>query len=183
MEFEADEVGLHSWGSWPAAEVVFTGGEEDGWRGDGLAGGEVSGPGLVFLLTCNLACLLACLLACSLACLLACRTQLFDGDAAEDCATLLRCANQEGFIEDVAGERQGRERESGLDHAVADGEAQDLDLGGAQGGGINAGMVEVGDGFGTQEFAADFVVRGFFLFDEEGFAAGGRETDGGHGAG
>src|ERR1700738_3875610 len=107
MELESDQIGLEAVRAWPAAKVVFPGGEEDVGRGHGFAGGELGGPGP------------------------AVADERFHRDATADGAPFFGCTRQQGLIEDVTGEGKGREGEPGFHHTVGNGEAEDVDLLGA----------------------------------------------------
>jgi len=157
VHFEADEIGVGAGVAWEPAEVVLAGGEEDLRRGERVAGGgdapEIAGA-----------------------------MQGLGGVAAEDECAGGGGALEESFVEGAAGEGLRGEGEGRGGDAERAGETDVVDGDGAECGEVEAEVIEAGDGFGGEEVAADFVVRGEGAFEEGDAAAGAGELDGSGGA-
>ncbi len=92
-----------------------------------------------------------------------------------------RC--EESFVERAACEGLRGEGEGCGGDAEGAGETDAVDADGAERGEVEAEAREGGEGFGGEEVAADFVVRGEGALEEGDAAAGEGELNGGGGAG
>jgi hypothetical protein len=105
-----------------------------------------------------------------------------DGDAADDGA-FFGGTSEEGLIERATGERQRLKGKWGRDNCVAGRQPDIVDGLCAESERIDAGPIEIVDGFAAEEFPADFVVSRCLSFNEHDPTSCGGETDCEQGAG
>src|ERR1700733_7139345 len=104
----------------------------------------------------------------------------FNGCTALDLAAIFFDACEKCAVKNAARKRERMKGQRGGDGAVAGREAKIADDVSTKLEGVNAGLVEIIDGFTAEEFAADFVVQAGFLFNEHHVATRGGEAEGDH---
>ena len=101
-----------------------------------------------------------------------------------DLAAAFGCPREQSFIKRGPRERDSAEKEEAMQPLFSPDDSRTLPNDGASK--IerrDAGLVEIVDGFGAEELAADLVMRAGLLFQQHNLAPGGGEAQGNHGAG